>query len=98
MKWPHYSSPVLNVAIAVSAVLAGIIIDLRFVPSALAHGNRSYASGASSLSIAAIGVFILIAVGLVFLKSQGDRRHQMERELLEAFLEHIPDNRSEEHT
>jgi len=81
-----------NVVIAISATLAGIMIALRFTPSTLVHENRLYASGASSLSIIAIGVFTLIVVGLLFLQLRGERRYQTERELLEAFLDHIPDN------
>jgi diguanylate cyclase (GGDEF)-like protein/PAS domain S-box-containing protein len=92
MKWQGHNPAIPNVAIAVSAAIAGIIVASRFAPSTLAHGNRSYASASSSLSIGAIAVFTVIVVGLVFLKSRWDQRYQMERELLEAFLEHIPDN------
>jgi diguanylate cyclase (GGDEF)-like protein/PAS domain S-box-containing protein len=92
MKWLGHNPAIPNVTIAVSAAIAGIIVALRFAPSTLAHGNRSYASASSSLSIGAIAVFTLIVVGLVFLKSRRDQRYQMDRELLEVFLEHIPDN------
>jgi hypothetical protein len=92
MKWQRHIPAVTNVVITISATIAGIIIALRFAPSTLAHESRSYASGASSLSIVAIGVLTLIVVGLLFLKSLRERQHQSERELLEAFLEHIPDN------
>src|ERR1039458_4852286 len=92
MKWQGHIPTVPNVVIAICATLAGILIALRFAPSTLAHENRSYASGASSLSVVAIGVLALIVVGLVFFKSLGDRRYQSERELLRAFLENIPDN------
>jgi diguanylate cyclase (GGDEF)-like protein/PAS domain S-box-containing protein len=92
MKWLGHNPAIPNVTIAVSAAIAGIIVALRFAPSTLAHGNRSYASASSSLSISAIAVFTLIVVGLVFLKSRRDQRYQMDRELLEVFLEHIPDN------
>ena len=92
MKWQGRIPPVTNVVIAISATLAGIIIALRFAPSTLTHENWSYASGTSSLSIVAIGVLTLIVVGLLFLKSLGARRYPRERELLEVFLEHIPDN------
>ena len=42
--------------------------------------------------VAAIALFSLLAVALIVVKSIEDRRYQMERELLDAFLEHIPDN------
>jgi diguanylate cyclase (GGDEF)-like protein/PAS domain S-box-containing protein len=92
MKWQEHIPTLTNVAIAISAALAGIIIALRFAPSTFAHENWSYASGASSLSVVAIGFLTLIVVGLLFHKSQGERRYRGEHDLLEAFLEHIPDN------
>src|ERR1039458_7128342 len=92
MKWQRHIPTLTNVVIAISATLAGIIIALRFAPSTFAHENWSYASGASSLSIVAIGFLTLIVVGLLLLKSQRERRYRGEHELLEAFLEHIPDN------
>src|ERR1035437_3164918 len=88
MKLQGQIPTVTNVVIAISATLAGIMSALRFAPSTLGHANQ----GASSLSIAAIGVLTLIVVGLLFLKSMGERRYQIERELLDAFLDHIPDN------
>ena len=92
MKWQGHIPKLSNVVIAISATLAGIIIALRFAPGTFAHENWSYTSGASSLSIFAIGVLTLIIVGLLFYKSLAERRYQSEHELLEAFLEHIPDN------
>src|SRR5665647_3686589 len=92
MKWQGHIPTLTNVAIAISATLAGIIIALRFAPSTFAHENWSYASDASSLSVVAIGFLTLIVVGLLFHKSQGERRYRGEHDLLEAFLEHIPDN------
>ena len=92
MKWQGHIPTLTNVVIAISATLAGIIIALRFVPSTYAHENWSYALGASSLSIVAIGVLTLIVVGLLFHKSEAEQRHQRKHDLLGAFLEHIPDN------
>jgi diguanylate cyclase (GGDEF)-like protein/PAS domain S-box-containing protein len=92
MKWQGHIPTLTNVVIAISATLAGVIIALRFAPSTFTHENWSYASGASSLSIVALGFLTLIVVGLLFFKSQAERRYRGEHELLEAFLEHIPDN------
>ena len=82
----------LDVAITLSSMLLGISIALRFLPILLTRGNWLIPFDATSLSIAAIGVVTLIVVGMIALKSLRDRRYQMERELLEAFLEYIPDN------
>ena len=92
MKWKGHIPAVPSVAIAIFSTLMGILIAVRFVPFTLSRGDRLDASGASSLIVLAIGIFALIVVGLVVLKSLGDRRYQMDRDLLEAFLEHIPDN------
>jgi len=73
-------------------MLLGIMIAFGLAPYPFAHGERFHAPGSALLSIAAIAVFTLIVVGLVVLKSLEDRRYQGERDLLEAFLEHIPDN------
>jgi diguanylate cyclase (GGDEF)-like protein/PAS domain S-box-containing protein len=83
---------VSGVAIAIFSVLLGIAIAFRFVPYLLLHKDRFDSSSASSLIVGAIGVFTLIVVGLVILKSLADRQYRTERDLLEAFLEHIPDN------
>ena len=71
MKWQGHILPVISVVIAISATLAGIIIALGFAPSTIAHEDRSFASGASSLGTVAIGVPTLIVVGFLFLKSLG---------------------------
>ena len=82
-----------GVAIAISSILLGIAIACGFAPYSLADGDRFNSSSASSLIIAgASGVFTLIVVGLLILKSMADRQYRTERDLLEAFLEHIPDN------
>ena len=62
------------------------------MPYLLLHKDRFDSSSASSLIVGAIGVFTLIVVGLVILKWLADRQYRTERDLLEAFLEHIPDN------
>jgi diguanylate cyclase (GGDEF)-like protein/PAS domain S-box-containing protein len=92
MKWQSQNAAVVNLAIAASAIMTGAMIGLRFAPGNVDHGSQFYASGSSSLAVAGFVLFALITAGLVVLKSIEDRRYQMERELLDAFLEHIPDN------
>jgi diguanylate cyclase (GGDEF)-like protein/PAS domain S-box-containing protein len=93
MKWQWQTPDVPSVVIALSAMLLGGMVAIRFVPSTLVNGNRSYPFGVSSLSVTLIGaVSLVILVGLVILKSLEDRRTRIERDLLETFLENIPDN------
>lgn len=91
-KWNRRNPEVSGVTIAISSLLLGIVIACSFVPYAVAHGYRFNSLIASALIAGAIVVFTAIVVGLIALKSLADRQYQRERDLLEAFLEHIPDN------
>jgi diguanylate cyclase (GGDEF)-like protein/PAS domain S-box-containing protein len=91
MKWQRHTPEVPGVVIALSSMLLGIMVAARFLLSSQAHGDRSHAFGISPPTVAAIGVVAFIVIGLVILRSLADRRSGMERDLLKAFLEHIPD-------
>ena len=92
MKWQRHIPAVPGVVIAFSALVLGGLIGLGFASNAHSNGSSSLTSVASLLGIAGIGFFTLIVVGLVVLRALADRRCQIERDLLETFLEHIPDN------
>src|SRR5579863_7146581 len=92
MKRQMRTPTIPSVVIAISAALLGIALGLGFAPNTFVHKDSGYTSHALFLSIAVTGVVALIVVALVALKSSADRQLQMERDLLEAFLEHIPDN------
>jgi len=81
-----------GIAIAVSSLLLGSVIALDISSRIHNNGNSFSGFSAAFLSIAAIGACAMAVAVLVLVKSIGDRRYQMERELLDAFLEHIPDN------
>ncbi len=92
MKWKGHITAVSGVAIAVSAMLLGGTVALWFAPGILFGGSRSHNPDVPYLVIAAIGLLTFLVIGLVILNALEERRSQMERDLLEAFLEHIPDN------
>jgi diguanylate cyclase (GGDEF)-like protein/PAS domain S-box-containing protein len=77
------------ILIAIFSMLLGIMIAVRFLPAPQCGGNRTYTSG--TFPLVAIAVLALIVIGLVILRSWVDRRSSMDRDLLSAFLEHIPD-------
>src|SRR5215471_353568 len=82
-----------SAAIAVSAALLGAMITVMLAPAVpLYSGARSHAVGLAALSALAIAALTSIVIALVLLKSRADHQYQTDRELLEAFLEHIPDN------
>src|SRR5580704_15528338 len=90
MKRSRQNPAVHVAAIAVPALVLGIMIPISFAPHTF--GVRPSALAASSVSLAAMGFFALAMVAMLVLKWRADRRYQAERDLLEAFLEHIPDN------
>ena len=92
MKWQRYIPSIPSIAIALSALLLGIVVAVRYLPYTLIYRSRSQSPGVSSLSAAGIAIFALVIVALVIVKSLSDWRYQVERDLLEAFLNHIPDN------
>jgi diguanylate cyclase (GGDEF)-like protein/PAS domain S-box-containing protein len=92
MKWKWHIPAVPGVAIAIPAMLLGGAIALWLATAMFSRGSRPYGPGVSYLGIAAIGFFALIIAGLVVLNALDKQRGQVERELLDAFLKHIPDN------
>ena len=86
MKLQHQIQRISGLPIALFAVLLGIMIAPRSTSS-------TYILSDSSLCRTAIGLIsFIVVVALVALKSLADRRFRIERDLLDAFLEHIPDN------
>jgi diguanylate cyclase (GGDEF)-like protein/PAS domain S-box-containing protein len=80
------------VRMALSSMYLGITVNARFFPALQTYMHQSEdAIRAFPLTVATIGVVVFIAVGLVILKLLVDRRSSMDRDLLNAFLEHIPD-------
>jgi diguanylate cyclase (GGDEF)-like protein/PAS domain S-box-containing protein len=83
---------VFGLAIAFPAILLGCIIAPLVAPAAVAYMSRSQVPNVFVWELVSIALFSTIVAGMIFLHALRDRRYQLERELLEAFLEHIPDN------
>ena len=89
-KWQIPAVP--GVVIAIPAMLLGGTIVLWFAPGIFSGGSRPYGSGASYPDIVSIGFLTLVIAVLVALNALEKRRGQVDRELLDAFLKHIPEN------
>lgn len=86
-------SPALwNIATAASAVFLGVVLSLRAVASRLAGGNSSRALGLSELTSVGIAIAGVALFALLYLTFRAERRREIERYLLQAFLDHIPDS------
>ncbi|MGD1105736.1 MAG: GGDEF domain-containing protein [Terracidiphilus sp.] len=88
-RWrnPHVSGLVT----ILSALLLGIQIDLKFGPLWPARANNLSAFGISWTSVG-IAVCGLVVIATQIRRSLEMRRYKIDRDLLEAFLEHIPVN------
>ncbi len=84
-----------------SALLMGLAIPVMhyvgmaavtFMSAPLPASELTHEISISQLGVAVIALITLIVLGLVILTSLAYRRYWTERLLLEAFLEHIPDN------
>jgi len=75
-----------SAVLAVLATLLGAMAAVRFIPDNPVHR----VSG--GVGVGAIVTVLLVVIGLVVHKALADGRFQMQRSLLEAFLNHIPDN------
>ncbi len=92
MKRPRNIPDIPAVAIAFFALLLGIMVAARNLSPSLTPQSRSQFFGVAFPPIAAISALFFVVVGLVLLKSLADRHARIERDLLEAFFEHIPDH------
>jgi diguanylate cyclase (GGDEF)-like protein/PAS domain S-box-containing protein len=78
--------------IIVASILLGIAIGVVIVPNLALIAVHPCPFSIGLLIVTALGIAAFIALGLIYLRSTVDRSHQLDRDLLEAFLEHIPDN------
>ena len=83
-----YSGP--SIVIAIWSIVLGCMIALRLVHSASACAANVLVPGFPNLwEIAGVGALVAT---MAVLKTIGDRRFRLERDLLQAFLEHIPEH------
>ena len=93
-KAQHYSSSPLvwHIAILLSAVFLGSMLAFRVLAGRLAGGNHSWAVGLSELSAVGIATACIVLGFVFWLAAHSGRTRELDRHLLQAFLEHIPDN------
>lgn len=92
MKNRRSRSLILLPAILLLAVLLGVVSAPYLLP--LVWSERPFAvTNDSSLRLAvSVGLLGLVVCGLAYLKWSEDLQHQRDRDRLDAFLEHIPEN------
>jgi diguanylate cyclase (GGDEF)-like protein/PAS domain S-box-containing protein len=81
-----------STAIALLALLLGAMFAFRIMQSSAPGG--AWAARLAGMRIPGFEILVIgvLVLGLIFLKTIADFRHQTEQSLLEAFLENIPDN------
>lgn len=78
-----------SAAIAAVGVVLGMMLGVRLGAAGRVRGAAVVASGLGRDATFAVVVLLIF---LVVVKAVADRQFQMHRNLLEAFLDHIPDN------
>jgi diguanylate cyclase (GGDEF)-like protein/PAS domain S-box-containing protein len=91
-KWQRHIQEASGMVFALFALLLGIMCVVVCKLSALLLEDGQHTLGVLSLTAAGMGVATFMVLELVILKSWADRRSKVEREMLNAFLEYIPDN------
>ena len=92
MYLKRISKSVPQVAILLSAVLLGVGIGGVLPPQAATSYMRSHAGSGMMYLYTAIGALAFIALALTILEKSASRQHHVDQDLLDVFLERIPDN------
>ena len=92
MKWKWRTTAASGMAISHSAVLAEAFVLAGLVFYGMARGVRSDAIAIYVFGAAGAGALAFFIIGTVISKRTADRQHREDRDLLGAFMEHIPDN------
>jgi diguanylate cyclase (GGDEF)-like protein/PAS domain S-box-containing protein len=90
MKWR--TTAFSGIAIAVSAALLELTILAGLAFYRLSYADQSHAVVLLALAASGAVSLVFFALGMVLLNKASDRRHRVERDLLDTFLEYIPDN------
>jgi len=92
MRFGSSNTSIPLVLIVLSATLMGFAIGIVVVPTAFLNAIRPSVFSMGSLIGTALGVGTFIALGLAFLRATVDRSQELDRDMLKAILEVIPDN------
>lgn len=92
MKLEWNSTMVLRLAILLSAILLGTVAGSSLLPEATLRYLISPTGLFGARLVFVLGVLVFLYSCLTLIEGAAGRRHQVDRNLLDAFLEHIPDN------
>jgi PAS domain S-box-containing protein len=90
-NWQKSGSALL-MGLAISAMHYVGMAAVTFLPSTSIHWNPAYCIDVSALSLLGIVTITFFVLLLAIVMSEADRHIWTERQLLNAFLEYIPDN------
>jgi diguanylate cyclase (GGDEF)-like protein/PAS domain S-box-containing protein len=92
MRWKQHIPAVPGSAIALSAMLLGFMVAIALAPYLVIPRSRVYGIDLSTALFVAISFCADAVIVLLAWKFLADRQSRTDRDLLNAFLEHIPDN------
>jgi hypothetical protein len=92
MKWALYGKCFPRVAAWLCAVTLGSALGILLVPKALFERFHPTFFLAVWLVVAVFVLLIFFELSSKLLGLVEDKQHRLERDILDTFLEHIPDN------
>lgn len=92
MKWYERFPAIPGVVIALAAMLLGVTLSAALISYSPVCAAWQHSYAPSLLWFAAAAGALLAVAGLLVVRALQDRSCKIDRDFLDAFLEHIPDN------
>jgi diguanylate cyclase (GGDEF)-like protein/PAS domain S-box-containing protein len=92
MRFKLHRTSVSRIALLLSAILLGIVVGMSISSRPAILGSLPNSVSRYKYLIEGLILSIFVLLGLAGLERGIDRQHQLEKDLLDAFLRHIPDS------
>jgi len=92
VKFKFNAGIATRTAVVLFAFTCGALLGVLVVPVGYLRGFRPVSISAVSLCISAAGLIAVARIGVWLIGLAENKQHRLDRDLLDTFLEHIPDN------
>jgi diguanylate cyclase (GGDEF)-like protein/PAS domain S-box-containing protein len=92
MNFQWSGSSARRITTLLGAILFGIAVGVGLVPEAVSARVQAILHSGYAYLAAGLLLLVFAVLGLFILEMTVDKQHQLDRILLDAFMEHIPDN------
>jgi diguanylate cyclase (GGDEF)-like protein/PAS domain S-box-containing protein len=92
MKWAPSNRSIPRILALLCALLLGAVLSIALTPRITFERFNPGSFSGVRLAATGLGIIIFLVLGSRLLDLVEDRQHQLDRDLLDTFLAHIPDN------